>query len=114
MKRNSLLAIVAIVLLVCSVAISYVNNQKIQQLQRQCDYLIAHVDALINQPNESQTQVPDSLSNAVNEMAYEMAETGKGFFKFINTIIEGISNENRIGSGDKSGDKTKSLSEEQE
>ena len=105
MKGNTLLAVIASLLLIASLSISYKNNQQINELRQENSYMLERIDSLINLSYSNQAsynnQVPDSLSDAVNEAAYEIAETGKGLFEFFNAIIEGISNGMDKGNGSK-------------
>lgn len=105
MKGNTLLAVIASLLLIASLSISYKNNQQIKELRQENTVMLERIDSLINlahvQPKSTNTQVADSLSDAVNEAAYEIAETGKGLFEFFNAIIEGISNGIDKGNGSK-------------
>ena len=105
MKGNTVLLIIASLLLICTLSISYQNSQQIQELRQENTVMLERIDSLINlahvQPKSTNTQVADSLSDAVNEAAQEIAETGKGLFEFFNAIIEGISNGIDKGNGSK-------------
>ena len=105
MKGNTLLLVIATFLLICSLLISYNNNRQIKELRQENFFIYERIDSLINLSQATQestnNQVPDSLSDAVNEAAYTMAEAGKGLFEFFGTIIEGISNEMDKDAGNK-------------
>ena len=96
MKGNTVLLVIASLLLITSVSISYKNSRQINELRQENSFMLERIDSLISLSYRNQAshnnQVPDSLSYAVDEAAYEIAETGNGLFEFFNAIIEGISN----------------------
>jgi hypothetical protein len=105
MKGNTVLLIIASLLLICTLSISYKNSQQIQELRQENSIMLERIDSLINlayvHPKSTNTQVPDSLSEAVQELAYEAADTGKGLLELFRYIFNIKSDENNGSASEK-------------